>query len=303
VILALPDLPDPIAVHWGADGTPDGFGSPAGFPVLMAAVALLWAAFAWAISRTMGPSGKPTVNQRLILAVGWFLSIVLTVTLAGSVLIQRGLEDATDAPSIVPLLLAGFGGGILMSVVAWFVLPASAPAPEPDPASLPVLDLADTQRGTWMQHAAPRRAMAGFLIVVMTVAVTAGGFALWFAAPLWAAAVYVVLTVALTIVSVASLYWRVRIDARGFMASSVIGFPRFTIPLEQVASAAQIDVRAGRDFGGWGVRWGGRRRFGVITRSGEALEVRRKDGRAVVVTVSQAESGAALLNSLAGRLQ
>jgi hypothetical protein len=41
----------------------------------------------------------------------------------------------------------------------------------------------------------------------------------------------------------------------------------------------------------------------VITRSGEALEVRRKDGRAVVVTVSQTESGAALLNSLAGRLQ
>lgn len=303
VVLVLPELPNPIAVHWNVEGMPDGFGSPIGFPILLLAVGLGWAAFTWAIARTLPPTGKPTVNQRLILAIGYFLATVLTVTLAGSVLIQRGLADARDTLTIMPLLLGGFAGGILLSVIAWFLLPRSAPDVAADPADLPALSLSDTERGTWMQNIAPRRAVAGLVITVMVIVVSVGCGVLWFVAPVPVFALYAVLMVTLTVLVVGSLYWKVRVDGRGFHALSMIGFPRFTIALEDVASADVIEVRAARDFGGWGVRWGGKRRLGIITRSGEALEVRRKDGRALVVTVSQAATGAALLNSLAQRVE
>jgi len=56
------------------------------------------------------------------------------------------------------------------------------------------------------------------------------------------------------------------------------------------------------DFGGWGLRLapgqgGTRRRFGLVTRAGEALEVIRRDGRAFVITIDDARAAAAVLNS------
>jgi hypothetical protein len=81
----------------------------------------------------------------------------------------------------------------------------------------------------------------------------------------------------------------------------VIGIPDYRVPLSDVASVASVQVHPVRDFGGWGIRWGAFRRWGVVTRPGDAIEVRRKDGSAFVVTVPRAGEGASLLAALADR--
>ena len=71
--------------------------------------------------------------------------------------------------------------------------------------------------------------------------------------------------------------------------------------IEEVEEAVVVQVNPLREFGGWGIRTGVGGRIGVVMRGGEALEVVRTGGRRVVVTVDDAATGAALLNTLAGR--
>lgn len=81
---------------------------------------------------------------------------------------------------------------------------------------------------------------------------------------------------------------------------SAIGFPRFRLPSSDIRHVETVHVEPVGDFGGWGLRWRPDR-FGVITRTGEAIAVRRRSGRRFVVTVDDADTGAALLHTLAGR--
>ena len=55
------------------------------------------------------------------------------------------------------------------------------------------------------------------------------------------------------------------------------------------------------EFGGWGYRVGRGGRVGVVLRTGEGLQVERSGGRSFVVTIDDAATGAALLNTLAAR--
>ena len=91
--------------------------------------------------------------------------------------------------------------------------------------------------------------------------------------------------------------WRIRVDAAGLHVSSILGFPRWTIPVGDIAEAGTTTAVALSEFGGWGVRWAGRGRIGIITRSGSALEVRRRDGSSLTITVEDAAAAAALLTA------
>ena len=62
-----------------------------------------------------------------------------------------------------------------------------------------------------------------------------------------------------------------------------------------------VDVSPFAEFGGWGYRVGRGGRVGIVLRSGPALQVERTGGRSLVVTVDDAATGAALLNTLAAR--
>lgn len=302
VLVSLPVLPAPIAVHWGPSGAPDGFGEPWLAVVLPLVITLAYGAFALTVVGLTRERGVVTANQKLILAIGPFLAVVVTGVIGGATLMQRGLADAADAPSIVPILFGSFGVAIALGLASWFLLPAVSPAsPEAGEGELPRLELDATARAVWVQEVAPTRALGISVTVVLSIAIIAGGVALWLVAPLPAFLVYVLGMATLMLLVIGTLYWRVTIDGRGFRAVSVIGFPRFIIPLNEVETADDIVVQPAGDFGGWGLRWGGRRRVGIILRSGEALEVRRKDGRQLVVTVPRARTGAALLNSLAQR--
>ncbi|WES64942.1 hypothetical protein P0L94_02445 [Microbacter sp. GSS18] len=107
--------------------------------------------------------------------------------------------------------------------------------------------------------------------------------------------------VLLIVLAATTVAFHVRVDDRGLSVESVAGVPRFRVPLGDVTSAAAVDVVPMGEFGGWGLRWAPGRRFGVVLRTGAAIEVTRRDGRRFVVTVDDAGTGAALLEALAER--
>ena len=92
-----------------------------------------------------------------------------------------------------------------------------------------------------------------------------------------------------------------RADESGLTVASVAGFPRFRVPLDEIAAARSTTIEPMGDFGGWGIRSGLDGRFGVVLRRGPAHEVERTNGRRFVVTVAGADTAAALLQALVER--
>ena len=90
-------------------------------------------------------------------------------------------------------------------------------------------------------------------------------------------------------------------DGTGLTVRLLIRRPRIQVPLDEIIEAEVVTVRPIAEFGGWGLRIGAAGRAGVVLRSGPALQVTRTSGRAFVVTVDDAQTGAALLNTLAAR--
>lgn len=295
MLWALPDLPDPVAVHWGPAGTPDGFGSPVLSFVLLPGIILTWLVFAWFIARRT-PATGPTVNQKLVLAVGVFLSAYLGTIIAGSFVIQRGAQDARDTGSIVPVMLIGGVVGLVLAVVAWFVLPkAAAPAPVPELEELPARAIGKNERVVWVRRIEPATPVLAIVLAVSAIVLIAGAAIAATTQPLLA--LIAVLPLALIALGYAVSFWTVTIDRRGLIARGGPGWPTIRIPLADIEAARVIEVDPIVDFGGWGLRWAPGR-TGIIVRRGVALEVRRSSGRDLVVSTPDAATAAELVNGL-----
>ena len=105
----------------------------------------------------------------------------------------------------------------------------------------------------------------------------------------------------LLVLAATTLAFHVRVDDSGLHVDSVLGIPRFHVPLADIESAARVEVNPMGEFGGWGLRLSTGRRFGVVLRAGDAIEVLRRSGKRFVVTVDDAATGAALLEALVSR--
>jgi hypothetical protein len=92
---------------------------------------------------------------------------------------------------------------------------------------------------------------------------------------------------------------------RGFLVRSALGWPRLRIRTADLAKAGTATIDPLADFGGWGIRWviGPNRkgRWGIVTRRGPGLEVFRHDGRSIVVTLDDAGTAAAVLETYASK--
>ena len=87
----------------------------------------------------------------------------------------------------------------------------------------------------------------------------------------------------------------------GLRVRSIAGLPRFSVALADVEGVAVVRVDPTAEFGGWGFRLGLDGRFGIVLRAGDAIQVERRRGRTLVVTVDDAATGAGLLSALADR--
>lgn len=289
------ELPDPIASHWTSTGQPDGFGSPGvamawlvGFGLVTLA-ATFWGALAES-------SGAVRTIVPLTSGIGTFLLVFMLGTIAP----QRGVADA--ATVVLPgwAFLWGALAGTAAGVVTALLLPRwSSP---PLVAGLtqigPIADLGPTERVVWTRVATTAR--PGVIIAVsatLLILVLALVSGVW-----W----MLVLVALLVLLMTAVLTVRVVVDPSGLRVAGPLGWPRVRVRVEDLESVATADVRALREFGGWGYRVAfsgplvGAK--GFVLRSGPAIVVTRRSGAVEVVVVDDAATGAALLEAYRRRV-
>ncbi|MEO9008966.1 MAG: DUF1648 domain-containing protein [Nakamurella sp.] len=297
VVAWLPELPNPIAIHWGVAG-PDGYGSVWSVVLLLVAMVSVFAAVAVGSAWRQTPSGRLVRNQKILLVASVWLSVLLSVGMAGSVAGQRGLTHASHAPDIGLVLLLGALLGFVLAAVAWIVLPQSEPYPLSGRGSESVemvgsVPGSDTVPTVWSRTVHLRAGVLGVLAVVLILAAGSAVYAVT-RAPSGAGFVIAV-PVVILFALVGTSFWRITADGRGLTVCSILGWPRVVIPVEKIGSVTIIDVNPMADFGGWGWRFAGDGRSGIIMRAGRAIEVTRTNGKRFVVTVDDAKAGATVL--------
>jgi hypothetical protein len=280
-----PSLPERIGVHFAADGTPDGWGSP----WVMLAIALGLAAVAVVVA----VAGLRAADRRT--AATWIGVIGLVAGSFATAWIVIALRQAAgDGTLPVAWAVVIIGVGVLAAGIPSVALVrGAAPVAEHAVPSLPVTP---TARVAWRAHAGSGWfAVIGAVVVVLGIvagAQTAGidpGTAALSSVPLVLAG--------LAVLALARV--DVTVDGRGLrVTSSWTRIPVMRVPLERIESAGWEEVSPGQ-WGGWGLRLSGRG-VAYVTRSGPGLVVRLHGGRARLVTSADAERGAAVLTTLLG---
>jgi hypothetical protein len=278
-----PALPARIAVHFAADGTPDGWGSP--WAVLAAALGL--SALAVAVAEV----ALRATDRRT--AATWVAVVDLVAGTLAAGWIVIALRHATgDGTLPVAWGVLIIGVGVLAAGVPFALLVrGAAPVPAHD---VPPLAVPATARVAWRARTGSAWFAgigAGVLVLAGVAAASAStgdpGTAALSGIPL--------LVAGLALLALARV--EVTVDRRGLrLTSSWTRIPIMRVPLTRIESAGWEDVSPGQ-WGGWGLRISGRG-VAYVTRSGPGLVVRLRGGRARLVTVADADRGAAVLTAL-----
>ena len=251
----------------------------------------------WAIGFFLGSAAS---TRRLSVFFSLWFAVMISGLLIGSLAAQRGLTDAIQAPGIGLPMAISAAAATVIGGLATLLVPTDRPHPTTNPVSEGAerLPLGASEHAVWLRTVElpglGRIVAAGAVLTVVL-----GGVAL-----LGGVGVGVILLVTLAVVTLLLVLlgrWTITVDHVGLIATSVLPRPRVIVPLDEVESAEVIDVQPLADFGGWGYRIDLLGRVGIVVRAGEAILVRRTGGRQVVVTVDDAATGAALLNTLADR--
>ncbi|WP_062517350.1 DUF1648 domain-containing protein [Demequina gelatinilytica] len=295
IVAMIGDLPDPVATHWSGSG-PDGFSSPELVLVMTGAVG-------GALPIALGVSVLGSIRRgergfvlRLLPSVALGLSTLMGVLMVGSIAMQRGLPDAADAPSILPVLAWGLGAALVAGATGWLVQPRhEATAPAAAPAR--PLALAPGERAVWVGRSEMRPAALAAIIGGVAVA-TLAALANWVVGDTAVAIVVTCVALLLAVLAASLTVFHVRVDASGLTVRSAARLVRMRVPAEDVASASAIEVSGLSQFGGYGIRHipGA---TAVVLRSGSALEVTRGSGRRFVVTLDDAATAASVLAAVA----
>jgi len=296
VISWLPRLPKYVALHWGPGGIVDRVGSVGELVTTTGVVGGTGVAVLAALSLTVG---RTALTRRMVLGLASGTAVLFAGMLVTMVGTQVDAPDATAASSPDLGLTLTVAAAVLAGVVAGALagpdpdLPATAPLP----ASAPRTPLAESERAVWIRTVGPSSTLVRWGGVLLALYI---GLSAWLAvvAHSWfvAAVMLAVLPVVLTM-----LVWQVRVDSTGLTARGSLGWPRQHVPAIEVVLAETRQVSPFREFGGWGLRWAVDGTVGVVVRGGSAIAVERTGGRHFVVTVDDASTGAALLNTYAER--
>ena len=291
VVVLSPDLPGPVATHFGLSGAADGFMS---VPALLfftvgiqVALGGLLGALATSASRAV-PAARAIMGLPAGLVA--FIGALVVVTL----LPQRGLEQASSAT---------IGGGALplalgIALAAGRRGSSRAPPPPPPgsatghaPASAPRTDLGGGA-GVWRGSTRTGRAVPALISVVVLLAVVLS----------WAAGPVIVLPFMLLPLGalLASLRFSVAIGPAGVGLRGVLGWPRTLVAIDTITHA-DVEQVTPMAYGGWGWRVRLDGRTAIVTSAGPGLVIHRADAPAIVVTIDDADRAAGVVNQLVDR--
>ena len=294
-MLLTPDLPETLAVHWGFDGTVDRLDGLGSFITIVAALVPVFIAAMVGFSITSLRTGTTQLFVRSVVGISIWFGVFISLAMFLGVQTQRNVADVEALPisSVVAPLLISFAVAVVAAAIGVLVAP-KVPVTIKHRAAALGLDLSVGEQAYWSGAArSPRGYIALPIASIASIVVLFTVIGL----PVWLTAVIgLILGSLFTMLS-----WHVVVDRRGLSVTGVLGFPRFHIPVEDVVAARAVQLNAFKEFGGWGVRIGRSGEWGVVVRSGDAIEVERTHGAPFVVTVDDAATGAGLLTSLARR--
>lgn len=292
------DLPSPLATHWGGSGGPDRFGSLATAYVMSLVLGLGLPVLVSATTLPMLKRGARGPNFRILGSMAAGISALAAALNVWSVAMQRGLADAHDGPSVWPALVAGIGAGIAVGVGAWFFQPQQSTLVEGLQRGVP-LDLGRGERAVWMRTVAVAWPFAALLYAVVG-GLGLGAVANWTAGDEPTAWIFLGASAFVALVVAATTRFHVKVDDTGVSVVSALGVPRMGVALADVADVGVAHVNGLAEFGGWGVRQRPGA-LGIIMRNGESLQVTRRNGKRLVITVDDAATAASLLMALTKR--
>lgn len=282
------DLPDPVASHWGVGGIADGFSSLTVLAWLLGIFGLVGIG----VAVVAGRAGTTALARTLAGTTAGTVVFVDTLLLV-STAAQRGLTDAAGVAFSAWWILIGVAAGLTAAAAAAAAVPAWRGQPVTAGTDTRALTLGARERVVW--SAAVSSGRAGTVVAAAAVAITlvmAVVTRMW-----WLLTVPVLVTV----VTTAMLSIRVTVDPSGLQVRGRLGWPKVVVPVDRIESVSTVDVRALRDFGGWGYRFAARGPLkgtrGFVLHSGPAILVTTADGRSEVTVVEDAATGAALLEA------
>ncbi|WP_410574251.1 hypothetical protein [Amycolatopsis sp. cmx-4-61] len=278
-------LPDPVATHWssGPNGhTPLGAFTGVSLGLGVVAVLLLTTTALTALRRGR-PLPRPTVGVGAGFAA-MPAAVLLTVLLAN--LDVPDWHAARGGLTVVPFLL----GAAVLGVVAALVGGLPSPPVRATTGERPTVGLRPGERAFWSGRAVNPGMLWALALIPVAIALVPAG--LPWATGAWVAVVGLVVT-ALTYRLSAS------VDAKGVtIRFGLLGVPWRHLELDSIREAAARELSTFGD-GGLGLR------FNPVTgttaykvRGGPALALVLENGRTMLVSVDDPETGAGLVNDL-----
>ncbi|MPV50737.1 DUF1648 domain-containing protein [Pseudactinotalea sp. HY160] len=293
VLAWLPDLPDTVALHWGPNGV-DRVGSLAELMTLNSVLIGVGVVVMFPLVLLFGRSA---LTRRMIVGLSAGMLTMFCGLFLVQVAGQRGLTDPYAATTAGGAIALSIGVALALGIVAAALAGAdpARPATAPVPAGAARIELTDDARAAWSGQATMRRpgllAMMGLIPMAVGLAVGVSTSNWWLLLPMAGVAALLL----------GFLSFTVQVDSAGIVARSSIGLRVLHVPADEVLAASVTQVRPFAEFGGWGIRTNVHGTTGLVTRKGEAIRIERTGGRSAVLTVDDAATAAALLNTVAAR--
>ena len=285
--LIRPDLPEPLAVRWTADGG----ASFAPFAAYVTGGALMIVAAGWLVLSQALPVRRPVMMRRIMMGAGLFLTLFLTSALAAGLIGQAGLADARESRVDMTVLALGSGAAVSLGVTIAMVYKADQQWSPDDDRALQLAiareldpDLSRDSIRLWVHARSSVFVMIGiaslFPAALIAIAVP------------WLGALLVVLAV----IGAAFLFARIKADRRGLRVLLAGVVPVMDVPAGAISAASAADIRAA-DFGGWGYRHHSGT-AAMLVSSGPAVVVKKTNGQRLAVSGGSQDSAARLAEVL-----
>jgi hypothetical protein len=285
--LIRPDLPEPLAIRWTADGG----ASFAPFGAYVTGGALMIVVAGWLVLSQALPVRRPVMMRRIMMGAGLFLTLFVTSALAAGLIGQAGRADARESHVDMTVLALGSGAAISLGVTIAMVYKADQQWSPDDDRALQLAiareldpDLSRDSIRLWVHARSSVFVMIGiaslFPAALIAIAVP------------WLGALLVVLAV----LGAAFLCARIKADRRGLKVLLAGVVPIMDVPAGAISAASAADVRAA-DFGGWGYRHHSGT-AAMLVSSGPAVVVKKTDGQRLAVSGGSQDSAARLAEVL-----
>ncbi len=298
-ILALPDVPEQVAVHWGADG-PDQTGPPLIFPLLTGSLAVGFVALISlpiAVSFARSENGKPPTNLRVVTATLWAVTGFFAVCLTAALYLQRGLGSSDPITGMGAWAGIAAGFGVLAAVLGFLAAPGHISNGHPENrAIVEHLDVSPGERLVWSRTVALN---AGHRFALWGIAIVSTAVAAYLVATMptvWWVWVIVVAAILATVTALTLQRIRVTVSARGVRVHSGIGTTLQSVDAAQITGVTTGIPPAGV---GRGVRLLDDGTRAVVMNSGPVLRVHtQKPSSDLVVTIPNPDEAVAVLRTL-----